>query len=309
MARKKKGGLTELGGRLLAAGGLFTLLPMFGGSSPVFAGLRQLMPMGLLFLCAGAGLLFLGRGRPSVQGGGGPDKPRDRARRRPPLNVVPPTAVATEPPAPPTIVSDVATRAEVSPPPSPKTLTAWGPEVFQAIEWRRFEAVVEALFAQAGMETKSQSHGADGGVDIWLYSRTLPGQPVSVVQCKHWNGRRVGVDKIRELRGVMAAKNVRRGQFATTSTFTPDAEAFAKENGINLLDSDGLLALIAKRTPEQQKQLLDVATEGEFWRPTCVNCGIKLVERKGKDEQLFWGCANYPRCKTTMRRANRRSDT
>ncbi|WP_269632134.1 restriction endonuclease [Pelomonas sp. BJYL3] len=36
------------------------------------------------------------------------------------------------------------------------------------IEWRRFEAVVEALFKQVGFETKSQSHGADGGIDIWL---------------------------------------------------------------------------------------------------------------------------------------------
>lgn len=41
------------------------------------------------------------------------------------------------------------------------------------------------------------------------------------------SGRRVGVDKIRELRGVMAAKDIRRGQFATTSTFTPKAAAFA----------------------------------------------------------------------------------
>ena len=92
--------------------------------------------------------------------------------------------------------------------------------MFEVIEWRRFEAVVEALFRQAGFETRSQSHGADGGVDIWLHSRSVPDRAVSVVQCKHWQGRRVGVDKIRELRGVMAAHGVKRGQFATTSTFT-----------------------------------------------------------------------------------------
>jgi restriction system protein len=111
----------------------------------------------------------------------------------------------------------------------------------------------------------------------------------------------VGVDKIRELRGVMASKGIQRGQFATTSTFTPDAIAFARDNGINLLDVAGLLALIGRRTAEQQDALLAVALEGDYWRPTCVNCGIKLVDRtSGKDGNHFWGCTNYPRCRTTM---------
>ena len=78
--------------------------------------------------------------------------------------------------------------------------------VFDAIEWRRLEALVEELFRQAGFITKSQSHGADGGVDIWLYSKhQTDGAPVSIVQCKHWSGKQVGVDKVRELRGVMAS--------------------------------------------------------------------------------------------------------
>jgi hypothetical protein len=46
--------------------------------------------------------------------------------------------------------------------------------VFRLIEWRRFEALVESLFAQAGFTTRSQSHGSDGGVDIWLHSRHQP---------------------------------------------------------------------------------------------------------------------------------------
>ena len=173
--------------------------------------------------------------------------------------------------------------------------------MLDVIEWRRFEALIEALFRQAGFETKSESHGADQGVDVWLYSRNKPGAPVSIVQCKHWSGKRVGVDKIRELRGVMAAHDVWRGQFATTSTFTPDAITFARDNGINLLDVDGLLALIRKRTVEQQDALLDVALQGEYWRPTCVTCGEKMVDRTPrKGGSAFWGCTNYPRCKTTM---------
>ena len=51
--------------------------------------------------------------------------------------------------------------------------------MFDVIECRGFEAVVERLFQQAGFETKSQSHGACDGVDVWLYSRNQPGEPVS----------------------------------------------------------------------------------------------------------------------------------
>jgi restriction system protein len=186
---------------------------------------------------------------------------------------------------------------------APQRPTAWGLEVFSVIEWRRFEALVEALFAQAGFITRSQSHGADGGVDIWLHSKNQPdGTPVSIVQCKHWSGNKpVGVDKIRELRGVMAAHNVRRGQFACTARYTDAAREFARDNQINLLDGESLLALIAKRSPEQQQALLDVALEGEYWKPTCVNCGVKMVFRFPRNEgKGFWGCVNYPKCRTVM---------
>lgn len=176
----------------------------------------------------------------------------------------------------------------------------WSSEVFAAIEWRRFEAVVEALFAQAGFETRSQSHGADGGVDIWLYSKNAEG-PVSVVQCKHWQGKAVTVKEMREFLGVMVSKGVKRGTYATTSRYTADALEFAKAHGINAQDGNGLLKLIAQRTPEQQTQLLDVAYEGEYWKPTCANCGVKMTERtSGKDGNRFWGCVNYPRCKRTL---------
>lgn len=184
--------------------------------------------------------------------------------------------------------------------PMRQAATSWSPTVFASIEWRRFEAVCEKLFGQAGFETKSQSHGADGGVDIWLHSRNAEG-PVAVVQCKHWQGKAVGVKELREFFGVMASHKLQRGTYATTSTYTADAQQFAKDNGINALDGKGLLALIAKHTPDQQQELLNVAHEGEYWRPTCASCGIKLVERTPtKGGAHFWGCSNYPKCKSRL---------
>ena len=176
----------------------------------------------------------------------------------------------------------------------------WSAAVFTDIEWRRFEAVCEALFAQAGFETKALSHGADGGVDIWLYSAHASG-PVSVVQCKHWRSRQIGVKEIREFYGVMAANHLVRGTFVTSSTFTNEAQHFASTNEINALDIHRLLGLICSRTPVQQEALLEVAYQGEYWRPTCASCGIKLLVRQpAKGGAEFWGCSNYPRCKSKI---------
>lgn len=183
---------------------------------------------------------------------------------------------------------------------APSRPASWDDDVLTLIEWRRFEALVEALFAQAGFETRSQSHGADGGVDIWLHSKNAEG-PVAVVQCKHWEGKPVGVREMREFLGVMTSNGLKRGTYATSSIFTTDALAFAKANGINAQDGRGLLKMIRSRSPEQQAALLAVATEGEYWRPTCASCGVKMVERTPKSGgAAFWGCVNFPRCRATL---------
>lgn len=175
----------------------------------------------------------------------------------------------------------------------------WGPEVFAAIEWRRFELVCEALFRQAGFKTQSHPAGADGGVDIWLYSTHAP-EPVAVVQCKHWCNVQVGVKELREFLGVMTAHKVARGTCATSSTYTRAALQFARDNGINAQDGNGLLALIEQRTPRQQADLLAVALDGEYWRPTCPSCNVKMVLRPGRAGNPFWGCPHYPHCKSTL---------
>lgn len=289
--------LADVGIKLLVLGGAFAVAPLFLGKSVVSQALASLRPVGLLMAVAGVGLLLLGKkfGQPAASSEPANAKsPATSAARREVKPAAKPQQAAASADA---SFSEPGTSV-TAPPERPQQ---WGKPVFDVIEWRRFEAVVERLFQQAGFETKTQSHGADEGVDVWLYSRNQPGEPVSLVQCKHWQGKRVGVDKIRELRGVMAARNVKRGQFATTSTFTPDAVTFARENRVNLLDVDGLLGLIAKRTPEEQAELLAVALDGDYWRPTCVNCGVKMVDRTPrKGGSAFWGCTNYPRCKTTM---------
>ncbi|MBN8758085.1 MULTISPECIES: restriction endonuclease [Variovorax] len=204
-----------------------------------------------------------------------------------------PTPAAVEParPAP----ARTSQQPPMTPAPAPRMESQWSPSVLAAIEWRRFEAVCEALYAQAGFATRSQSHGADGGIDIWLQSRhsDVP----RIVQCKHWQTKTVGVKEMREFFGVMASHQLKSGTYVTSSTFSGDAIAFAKANGIHAQDGAALLKLISQRTPEQQAALLAVAYEGEYWRPTCASCGAKMIEKNSKkNDGSFWGCANYRRC-------------
>ncbi|MCY1226029.1 Restriction endonuclease [compost metagenome] len=219
-------------------------------------------------------------------------------RQAAPVEIEPTAVRAPARPAP----ASTAERREPVLSPSPSTAphagqeSQWSPAVLHAIEWRRFEALCEALYAQAGFTTRSQSHGADGGVDIWLQSRhsDMP----RIVQCKHWQSKAVGVKEMREFFGVMASHQLKSGTYVTSSTFSAEAAAFAKANGIHAQDGAALLRLIGQRTPEQQAALLAVAYEGEYWRPTCASCGTKMVERSSsKNDGSFWGCANYPKCK------------
>jgi len=187
---------------------------------------------------------------------------------------------------------------------APDTLT--GPAqveaLLDAIEWRRFEALVERCMQLQGFSTSSKSHGADGGVDLKLYRESGPDELAGVVQCKHWGSRQVGVDALRALRGAMAEFKTEQGYFATSSTYTADARAFAARNGITALDRHDLIELILSFSEADRASILRVALQGRFDVPTCANCGTKMVKRTPRQGgQAFWGCVSYPRCRNVIR--------
>lgn len=137
-------------------------------------------------------------------------------------------------------------------------VTAWSAQVFEDIEWQRFEALCASLFAQPHFELREDSYGADGGVDIWLHSPGA-GAPSEVVHCRHRVGKPVGVEELREFHGVMVQRGLREGRFATNSTFAADARQFGKDHGISTLDRQDLLELISRRTPAEREALLAIA--------------------------------------------------
>jgi len=145
---------------------------------------------------------------------------------------------------------------------SPPVRPGWTTQVFDHMSPQQFDAVCEALFAQSGLRTRAQSHGAAGGVTLWLHSsNALQGKdsPVAVALCKLWPGQPLSVRDIHPLLTLMSARGLKRATYATGSSFTENASEFAKNNSINALDRFGLLKLIGTRTPEQQQTLLAIA--------------------------------------------------
>lgn len=176
--------------------------------------------------------------------------------------------------------------------------TEWSGELLRKIEWKRVEELVAAYFREKTFRTETLAAGADGGIDVKLFFKDKAA-PYAIVQCKAWNTQKVGVKPVRELLGVMTHEKASKGIFVTTSDFTQEAIAFAKENPINLITGDMLLKGILALQKNAQDRLLAVATEGDYTTPTCASCGIKLVRRESKNGN-FWGCRNFPRCRTRI---------
>ncbi|MEZ5413685.1 MAG: restriction endonuclease [Opitutaceae bacterium] len=169
-------------------------------------------------------------------------------------------------------------------------------ELLDRLEWKRFEDLVCLYYRAIGVRAELTGIGADGGVDIKLYAGNAI-LPTTYVQCKAWGTRDVDVKPIRELFGVMSADQVTEGIFITTGRYTASALEFARSNGIQAISGPDLIAMFSTLPKEQQASILAQITSGDFTTPTCPSCNVKLVLRS---EGKFWGCRNYPRCKTKI---------
>lgn len=137
----------------------------------------------------------------------------------------------------------------------------WTMDVFAHIDAQRFAAVCETWFSWAGFDTRRECHRTPNGVDIWLHAPRLS-RPVAFVRCKLAQGKPVGLQEMREFQGIVSTCKDVHGTFTTTSTYTPEALAFAHDNGIEVVDGSDLLRRILTRTRHSQEALLAVAYQG-----------------------------------------------
>lgn len=142
----------------------------------------------------------------------------------------------------------------------------WPAEVLEGMSPRRFEMLMQLLFARRGSTSangmttttttattttaapSARTHGharhGDSGLDIWIYRPGGGGPPTGLVQCRHWPAKRVGVDKLLPLWSLMRRHGLQHGRLATCASFTEEAVAFALDHGIELLDAELLAEMI-----------------------------------------------------------------
>lgn len=179
-------------------------------------------------------------------------------------------------------------------------------DVLDGMNWQQFERLVGEGFRLQGYRVvETGGGGADGGVDLVLNKN---GEK-HLVQCKQWRALRVGVDVVRELYGVMAARGAAGGFVVTSGRFTDEARKFAEGRNVQLIDGIRLGALIkqAAAVPPLAPAGTDAnapraATPGDA-APSCPSCTKAMVRRTAKRGanagHAFWGCSSYPSCKGT----------
>lgn len=177
-----------------------------------------------------------------------------------------------------------------------------------------FEELVAEYYRREGYQAQVTGDAAgDGGIDVVL---RRDGK-TTLVQCKHWKDRPVGVKVVRELLGVVQKERADQGIVVTSSTFTEDAAECAENTCISLVEGDELEEMIrsVQRTPRipATARPVSIALSAERPRPastpapqgapSCPRCGSPMALRTAKKGasagSQFWGCTQYPGCKGT----------
>jgi restriction system protein len=181
-------------------------------------------------------------------------------------------------------------------------------DALDGMTWREFELLVGEGFRLQGYQvTETGGSGADGGVDLVLSKPGKNGSEKLLVQCKQWRAFKVGVDVVRELYGVMAAKGATGGFVVTSGRFTEEAVNFASGRNVALVDGPKLFGLLrqAKAAVKVQPGRAAAASiEPSAVPPApvtdCPLCSKPMILRTAKRGSnagsQFFGCTGYPSC-------------
>jgi restriction system protein len=113
----------------------------------------------------------------------------------------------------------------------------------RAMSWQEFEQLVGETFRHLDYQVRETGGGgADGGADLIL---TKKGRR-SVVQCKHYKRRSVGVPIVREIVGVAIHEKAQGAFVVTTGSFTKAAQTYALGKPVTLIDGPAILQLIER---------------------------------------------------------------
>ncbi len=178
----------------------------------------------------------------------------------------------------------------------------------RALPWRRFETLVAEAYRRQGYAVHGNiGDGPDGGVDLTLKK---DGNLV-LVQCKQWKAFKVGVSVVREMYGVMTARHAHGAIVITSGLFTQEAKNFAAGKLIDLVGGRQLAELLRSVQPipspspdSRPATPASVSAPAHSGQKHCPQCGqpmvLRAAQRGPQAGQRFWGCSQFPRCRSTL---------
>ena len=186
----------------------------------------------------------------------------------------------------------------------------------KALSWKEFEELVAEAYRRKGFRViENHQLGADGGVDVRLEKDGT----THLIQCKQWKTQKIGVAVIREMFGIMTAEKASNVMVICSGKFTQDAEKFAKDKPIELIEGTQLLELVKsvqqgvasreivkENTIQERTEPEKISSENKQESPKseCPKCGSELLLRKAKKGPKagseFYGCSSFPKCRHTQ---------
>lgn len=155
-----------------------------------------------------------------------------------------------------------------------------------------FENYIADLFSRLGFKTVPVGKSHDGGIDVIAEKDGK----TSYIQCKKFITSEVRVGDVRDFYGALVDHLANgKGYFITTNKFTLEAERFAEDKPIELIDGYRLIEYIRLSKSEN-----DITPTKKEESKKCPQCGGNLIEKIGKYGKFF-GCSNYPKCRFTKK--------
>jgi len=172
-------------------------------------------------------------------------------------------------------------------------------DTIKQLNWQQFEQLIAEYYRRLGFSvTENIYAGPDGGVDLVLNK----GAQITLVQCKQYRNKPVGVSVVREMFGIKEARRAEKVIIVTTCNYTKDAIKFAQGKDIELIDGAMLMPMIQSIQSNVNHSFnrdgLESAKEANG---NCPKCGSNLLLRKAKKGphagEQFWGCSSFPKCR------------
>jgi hypothetical protein len=158
-----------------------------------------------------------------------------------------------------------------------RNLLEWTTDL-RRLNFKEFEWLVGEVFRREGWFVKEtgRDDGPDGNIDLEL----VRGGQRSIVQCKRWTAKSVGVDDIRRFLGTLMREKLAGGCgiFVTLSDFTDQARREALQSGIVLIDNRELFSRIEKVRRAEP----------------CPTCAAPMI--LGKSQYGWWFRCNAKGC-------------